>query len=57
MLVTALVPVLGYDRAAEVALHAYRTGGVSRTRPFSRSSTPEEFDRLVDPAAMVGPDD
>ncbi len=58
MLATALAPVLGYDRAAEVALHAYRTGGSLKDAAVSLGHlTPDEFDRLVDPAAMIGPEE
>jgi fumarate hydratase class II len=40
MLVTALAPHIGYDRAAEVAKRAHRDGA-------------EEFDRWVKPAERV----
>jgi fumarate hydratase, class II len=56
MLVTALVPALGYERAAAIALQAYRSGLTLREAAISSGLlTPEEFDRLADPGKMVGP--
>ncbi len=56
MLVTALTPAIGYDRAAEVAKQAHAEGKTLRqvVRELGLLSD-AEFDRLVDPAAMTGP--
>jgi fumarate hydratase class II len=56
MLVTALVPVIGYDRAAQIAHHAMRRDLTLREAALELGFvSAEEFDRLVDPAKMVGP--
>ena len=56
MLVTALVPRLGYERAAEIALHAFRNDLSLKEAAVSLGAlTAEEFSRLVDPAGMTGP--
>jgi fumarate hydratase, class II len=56
MLVTALVPRVGYDRAAEIALHAFRNELSLRQAAIALGVlTDEEYARLVDPAAMTGP--
>jgi fumarate hydratase, class II len=55
MLVTALSPVLGYDRAATLAHKALAENITLREAAVADGSiTAEEFDRLVDPATMVG---
>ena len=56
MLVTALAPRLGYDKAAEIALHAYRHGTTLQEAALELGAvSAEEFARLVDPALMLGP--
>jgi fumarate hydratase class II len=56
MLVTALAPVIGYDRAAAVARKAHRDGTSLREAALALGAlTAEEFDRLVVPAAMTRP--
>ncbi|HQR45054.1 MAG TPA: class II fumarate hydratase [Thermoanaerobaculia bacterium] len=56
MLVTALAPRIGYDRAAEIAKKAHRDGTTLREAAVALGFvTPAEFDRWVDPAKMVGP--
>ncbi len=57
MLVTALNPHIGYERSAEIALHAHRTGVHRCGRPRSSSAyvTDAEFDAWVDPSAMTHP--
>jgi fumarate hydratase class II len=56
MLVTALSPHIGYDRAAEIAKKAHREGTTLREAALALGYvTPEDFDRWVDPAAMVRP--
>jgi fumarate hydratase class II len=56
MLVTALAPRLGYDRAAEIAKTAHREGTTLREAAVRLGYlTGEEFDREVRPERMVGP--
>ncbi len=53
MLVTALVPHLGYDRAAEIARKAQLEGGTLRAAALALGHlTAEEFDRLMQPALL-----
>ncbi len=55
MLVTALSPVIGYDRAAAIA-HAALEQNLTLREAAIRSGhvSAEEFDRIVDPKKMVG---
>jgi fumarate hydratase class II len=56
MLVTALAPHIGYDRAAEIAKKAHREGTTLREAALALGHvTPEEFDRIVRPEEMLGP--
>jgi fumarate hydratase class II len=56
MLVTALSPRLGYDKAAEIAHLAHREGLTLREACLRLGYLDgEEFDRLVRPEEMVGP--
>jgi fumarate hydratase class II len=56
MLVTALNPHIGYDKAAEIAKTAHRRGKTLKETAVELGYvTPEEFDRWVDPSKMVGP--
>jgi fumarate hydratase class II len=56
-LATALVPAIGYDRAAEIAGEAARTGRTIREVARERSGLgEEELDRLLDPARQAGGD-
>jgi fumarate hydratase class II len=56
MLVTALVPAIGYDRAAEIAARAARDGSTLREACIALGVlSGEEFDRLVVPERMVHP--
>ena len=56
MLVTALVPEIGYERAAKIANHAAATGQTLRQAALATGLVDAEtFDRLVRPEAMVGP--
>jgi fumarate hydratase class II len=56
MLVTALNPHIGYDNAAKVAKKAHAEGSSLREAAVALGLLePEEFDRLVRPAEMVGP--
>jgi fumarate hydratase, class II len=54
MLVTALSPVIGYDKAAEIAHKANAEGATLREAALASGYiSAEEFDRVIDPAAMV----
>ena len=56
MLVTALAPRIGYERAAEIARRAHRDGVTLREAALALGDvTAEEFDRLVRPEEMLGP--
>jgi fumarate hydratase class II len=56
MLVTALVPHIGYDRAAAVARQAHRDGSTLKQAALQLGLVSEEdFDRWVRPAAMLVP--
>jgi fumarate hydratase class II len=56
MLVTALAPHIGYDRAAAIAKRAHETGATLRAAALELGYvTAEEFDRLVRPELMLGP--
>ena len=56
MLVTALSPVTGYDKASQIAHHAAENDLTLRDAALQLGFvTEEEFDRAVDPARMVGP--
>jgi fumarate hydratase class II len=55
MLVTALNPHIGYDKAAEVAKHAHKTRKTLKQAAAELGYVaPEEFDRLVKPSEMTG---
>jgi fumarate hydratase class II len=57
MLVTALAPRLGYDRAAAIAKKAHAEGRTLREAAVALGYlTAEEFDREVRPESMVGGD-
>jgi fumarate hydratase class II len=54
MLVTALAPHIGYDRAAEIAKKAHREGSTLRAAAAALGYvTAEDFDRWVRPGDMV----
>ncbi len=56
MLVTALAPHIGYDRAAEIAKKAHREGTTLRAAALALGYVAaEDFDRWVQPASMIGP--
>ena len=55
MLATALAPVLGYDEAAKLAKDALKSGRTIRELALERGMTPDDLDRLLDPAAMTEP--
>jgi fumarate hydratase class II len=54
ILVTALNPIIGYDKAAEIAKQAYAEGRRIKDVAVERTSIPrDELDRLLDPAALT----
>jgi fumarate hydratase, class II len=56
MLVTALAPVIGYDKASQIAHHAMDHDLTLKEAALKLGFvTEEEFDRVVDPAKMVKP--
>jgi fumarate hydratase class II len=56
MLVTALVPVIGYDHASAIAHHAMHHDLTLRAAALELDFVDEEtFDRVVDPTRMVKP--
>lgn len=56
MLVTALNPVIGYDCAAKIAAKAVAEGTSLRQAALALGFLDAEtFDRIMDPAAMLGP--
>ena len=56
MLVTALSPVIGYDKASQIAHHAMDNDLTLKAAALQLNFvTEEEFDRVVNPARMVTP--
>ena len=56
MLVTALAPLIGYDKAAEVAKKAHKEGSTLREASLSLGYlTGEQFDEAVRPESMTHP--
>src|SRR3954452_18260959 len=57
MLVTALAPKIGYDKAAAIAKAAHKNGTTLREEAVrSGGVTDEEFDAIVRPETMLAPD-
>jgi fumarate hydratase class II len=55
MLVTALSPVIGYDKASDIARKALLENTTLREAAISSGAvTAEQFDRIVNPGAMAG---
>ncbi|MGE5672500.1 MAG: class II fumarate hydratase [Mycobacterium leprae] len=55
-MVTVLAPVIGYDRAAQIAKHAYETGKTVREILLAEQVLPPaEVDRLLQPLPMTEP--
>jgi fumarate hydratase, class II len=55
-MVTSLAPVIGYDRAAQLAKKAYDSGRTIRQLALEEQILPaEELDRLLDPWPMTEP--
>ncbi len=56
MLVTALEPVIGYDKASKIAHYAMDNDLTLKTAALKLGFvTEDEFDRIVDPAKMIKP--
>jgi fumarate hydratase class II len=56
MLVTALAPHIGYDRAAEIAKKAHREGTTLKEAALALGYvSAEDFERWVRPEAMIRP--
>jgi fumarate hydratase class II len=56
MLVTALAPVIGYDKASQIAHHAMDHDQTLKEAALELGFVSEqEFDRVVDPSKMVRP--
>jgi fumarate hydratase class II len=56
MLVTALSPHIGYDKAAQIAKKAHHDGTTLREAALALGVAPADFDRWVRPEAMLGPE-
>lgn len=55
MLVTALAPKFGYDRAAKIAKTAHKNGTTLREEALKDGIPLEDFDAIVRPENMLGP--
>ncbi len=57
MLVTALAPTIGYDKAAAIAKTAHKQGLTLREAAIASGDvSAEDYDRIVRPESMLGPD-
>ena len=58
MLVTALAPAIGYDKATKIAKAAHKNGTSLKEEALNLGYVTEsEFDSLVQPEKMIGPSD
>ena len=58
MLVTALAPTIGYDKAAKIAKVAHEQGQTLREAALASGDvSAKDYDRIVQPNAMLGPDE
>jgi fumarate hydratase class II len=55
MLVTALAPKFGYDRAAKIAKTAHKNGTTLREEALKDGIPAADFDAIVRPEKMIGP--
>ena len=55
MLVTALAPKYGYDRAAKIAKTAHHNGSTLRDEAIKDGIPADDFDLIVRPEKMIGP--
>lgn len=57
MLVTALAPTIGYDKAAKIAKAAHEQGQTLREAALASGYvSAEDYDCIVRPEKMLGPD-
>jgi fumarate hydratase class II len=56
MLVTALSPHIGYDKAGQIAKAAHKYGTTLREEALKLGVSERDFDRWVDPMKMTGPE-
>jgi fumarate hydratase class II len=57
MLVTALAPTIGYDKAAAIAKKAHKEGTTLREAAIASGDvSAEDYDKIVRPEKMLGPD-
>ncbi|HUE44738.1 MAG TPA: class II fumarate hydratase, partial [Aestuariivirgaceae bacterium] len=57
MLVTALAPHIGYDKATEIAKSAHKNGTTLRQEALRLGYvSAEDFDRIVRPERMIAPE-
>jgi fumarate hydratase class II len=58
MLVTCLNPKIGYDMASKVAKNAHKKGLTLKESAMElKALSEEDFDRLVRPELMIGPEE
>ena len=58
MLVTALNPYIGYEKAAEIAKYAHKNGLTLKEAAIQKKIlTEEQFDQYIKPEKMISPDD
>jgi fumarate hydratase, class II len=55
MLVTALAPSIGYDKAASIAKTAHKNGTTLKEEALAAGVSEAEFDRVVRPETMLSP--
>jgi len=55
MLVTALAPAIGYDKAAQIAKAAHNNGTTLREEALKAGVSDADYNRLVKPEEMVAP--
>jgi fumarate hydratase class II len=55
MLVTALAPKYGYDRAAKIAKTAHKNGTTLREEAVKDGIPADDFDKIVRPEDMLAP--
>ena len=56
MLVTALAPLIGYDKATKIAKTAHNNGTTLKEEAVRLGFvTEDEFDKAVNPLLMIGP--
>jgi fumarate hydratase, class II len=55
MLVTALAPKYGYDKAAKIAKTAHKNGTTLRIEALKEGISEADFDAIVRPETMIGP--